>query len=448
MTKFNIKNFWLTFFITVAVLAISLSVYFCISYQRELANIKSNVVTNESFYKRRVENAYRQNLYNIEDSLKNLDANLGKTALSNDSSMQTDRLLNIVSQANNLSSNVANLPVTASENLDKIEAFANQLGDYSISLVKRLQSGDKLTAKDKATLLSLDATCNSLYNGVKDFTNGEQSQLLVDKLFADGSGAISNFVDNIDSKVFEYEKLIYDGPYSDAVEKQSLQCSTAVSIEEGVKIVKDKFNATKVEFISEIKNNGVFYLYNISMSSGNGRVMLACNGSLAELELTPNQQCKYNIDSECAMDVAKQFCQKQGFDVEPIWVSALSDDVIYVNLAPIKDEAVIYCDLVKVAVSCNGMVIGAETRAYLTNHHNHNVKFGSVTMEQATESMKGLKVANVRKAVVNKLGKEYACWEVEGDFEGNQYFVYIDSTTGKEIDIFRVIEGTEGHTVL
>jgi germination protein YpeB len=170
---------------------------------------------------------------------------------------------------------------------------------------------------------------------------------------------------------------------------------------------------------------------------------------LVEYEFVPNQDCKYTIDSNQASAVAQKFCRQHGFDVQPVWVSALADDVIYVNLAPILDGAVVYCDLVKVAVSCNGLVVGAETRAYLSNYHSHDVSFGKLSQKEATNALDAnLKVANVRKAIVNKLGKDYACWEVEGNFDGNQYFVYVDSNTGKEVEIFKVIQGTEGHTVM
>lgn len=449
VSNFKVKNFWLAFFITISVLAIALSVYFAVSHNVQMSKIKSNTISNENVYKRRVENGYRQTLYTIEDSLKNLDADLGKTALSNDASMQTERLLNVVSQANNLSASIAHLPVTASENLDKIETFANQTGDYAVSLIKRLQQGEKLTAKDKATLISLDATCSSLYCKVKEFADSQQSLMLVDKLFADGSGAMGDFIDSIDSKVFEYEKLIYDGPYSDSVEDGALQCKDAISVEKGQELIKQKFDATTIKFVQKVQNKGLTYVYDVQTKDGDGRVVLACDGRLAEYELTPNQACKYNIDSNQAIAVAQDFCKKHGFDVQAIWVSALEDDVIYVNLAPVVDGAVIYCDLVKVAVSCNGLVVGAETRAYLTNCNSHKVTFGAVGKDEVVKNIDaGIKVANVRKAIVNKLGKEYACWEVEGTFAGNQYFIYVDSSSGKEVDIFKVIQGTEGHTVL
>ncbi|MBR2974290.1 MAG: germination protein YpeB, partial [Clostridia bacterium] len=447
VSNFKERNFWLAFFVTISVLAIATAVYFGVSGQAKLDKIKSNVIKDDNVYKRRVENGYRQTLYTIEDSLKNMDADLGKTALSNDSAMQTERLLNVVCQANNLSASVAHLPLSASENLDKIETFANQTGDYAVSLIKRLQQGDKLTAKDKATLVSLDATCSGLYCSIKEFVDKQQSAMLVDKLFVDGSGALGSFVDTIDSKVFEYEKLIYDGPYSDAAKQAVLPCKQAISTSKGKEIVAKQLGATQVDFVGQINDNGVTYVYDIKTPNGSGRVTLACDGRLAEYEFVPNQPCKYNIDSKQAIAVAQKFCKANGFDVEAIWVSALSDDVIYVNLAPIVNNAIIYSDLVKVAVSCNGLVVGAETRAYLTNHQNHQVDFGKVTSQQAEKGVDGIKVVNVRKAIVNKQGTEYACWEIEGTFCDNQYFVYIDSNTGKEVEIFKVIEGTEGHTV-
>lgn len=448
ISNFKVKNFWLAFFITIAVLAIALSVFFAVSHQIELAKIKSNVITNENVYKRKVENNYRQALYTVEDSLKNLDASLGKASLSNDVTMQTEMLLNVVSQANNLSSSIAHLPVAASENLDKMETFANQAGDFAISVIKRLQQGEKLTAKDKAALIGLDVTCSSLYYSIKEFVDKEQGQMLVDRLFADGSGAVDSLVGSIDSQVFEYEKLIYDGPYSDSINQETLKCDKTIDVAEGNDIVKRLFEATNVNFVGKVNDNGLTYVYDIESKHGKGRVVIACDGRLVEYELSPSKSCKCNISSQQAIAVAEAFCKKHGFDVEAIWVSALSDDVIYVNLAPMLDGAIVYCDLVKVAVGGDGLVVGAETRAYLTNHHAHNVTFGAIEKQEAVKAVDGVKVANVRKAVINKRGKEYACWEIEGSFEGNQYYVYVDSNSGKEIEIFKVIEGTEGHTVM
>ena len=448
-TNIKLKNFWLAFFITISVLATALAIFFAVSSNKKVHDIKSNVISNDNVYKRRIENNYKQTLYTIEDSLKNLDSDLGKVALSNDGAMQTERLLKVVSQSNNLSASFAHLPLNASENLDKIETFANQTGDYAISLIKKLQQGNNLSTDDKKALISLDKTCSSLYKSVKEFVDGQENQVLVDKLFADGTGAIGDFVDGIESQVFEYEKLIYDGPFSDTIKQSALKCGKALSIYEGGQIVKQKFDADSVQFEGKVQDKGLTYVYSVQTANGVGRVVLACDGKLVEYDFVPNKQCKYNIDSKQAIYVAQQFCNRLGFDVEPVWVSALSDDVIYVNLAPIVDDAVVYCDLVKVAVSCNGLVVGAETRAYLSNYHTHDIKFGNITKEQISSKMdKSINVVGVRKAIVNKLGKDYACWEVEATFEGNQYFIYVDSNSGKEVEIFRVIEGTEGHTVL
>ena len=449
MTKFNVKNFWIALFVTLAVLSMALAVYFAVTTDSKLSQIKSNVISDENYFKQKVDNLYRQTLYGVEDSLKNLDADLSKVALSNSKAMQTDRLLNVVAQANNLTADVSHLPVSYGENLSKLEKFANQTADFSVSLIKKLNNGQSLTDEDKAMLLSLDAVCSSLHGSVNEFLYKNQGSSIVDATFMDGAGPINNLVNGVENQVFEYEKLIYDGPYSDSIKQAQIPCAKAISVEEGKSIVEKSFGATAVNFVSKVNDKGVMYLYDIKTSEGNGRVSLVCDGRLAEYEFAPNYACKYQIDSSTAMKVAKNFCKQQGFDVEPVWVSALDDSVIYVNLAPLVDNAVVYSDLVKVAVSCNGLVVGAETRAYLTNHQNHNVTFGKLSVEDVVKQINGdLSVVSTRKAIVNKGGNDFACWEVCGDFNNSRYYIYVDSATGNEIEIFRVVEGTEGHTVM
>ena len=36
----------------------------------------------------------------------------------------------------------------------------------------------------------------------------------------------------------------------------------------------------------------------------------------------------------------------------------------------------------------------------------------------------------------------------ECEMEGEQYFIFVDAATNQEVDIFRVIKGTEGYTVM
>ena len=59
-----------------------------------------------------------------------------------------------------------------------------------------------------------------------------------------------------------------------------------------------------------------------------------------------------------------------------------------------------------------------------------------------------MKVKNSNLALVPKGEKEVLCFEFECVMDDEQYFVYIDANTLNEVDIFKVIKGTEGYTVM
>ena len=89
-----------------------------------------------------------------------------------------------------------------------------------------------------------------------------------------------------------------------------MQCKDAISVEKGQELIKQKFDATTIKFVQKVQNKGLTYVYDVQTKDGDGRVVLACDGRLAEYELTPNQACKYNIDSNQAIAVAQDFCKK------------------------------------------------------------------------------------------------------------------------------------------
>ena len=60
----------------------------------------------------------------------------------------------------------------------------------------------------------------------------------------------------------------------------------------------------------------------------------------------------------------------------------------------------------------------------------------------------GLAVTNATRCIAESNGKLYACWQFECERDGRQYYVFIDSASGAEVDIFKVIKNTEGHTVM
>ena len=43
---------------------------------------------------------------------------------------------------------------------------------------------------------------------------------------------------------------------------------------------------------------------------------------------------------------------------------------------------------------------------------------------------------------------EKLCYECMGEYDGSTYYVYIDAKTGRQVEMFKVIESTEGSLLL
>lgn len=440
----SIKNFWMIFFGVVAVLAIATSIAIgCIASNR-IANMRMSQISDENYYKVSQENGYKRALYLACDSMKNLDANLGKIAVSNDVSHQTQMLTSVVIHANAVNQSLANLPFADSDNLMACQTFVNQTQDYATFLLGKLSNGEQLTVQERVALVNLDMVATRVYNFLQDYAESDSGMFLTNGNGLNNMGALTNSMDSVDENAFTYEKLIYDGPFSESVEEKCIKADTRISHDQGSAKVSELFGENT--FVTEICNKGSIYVYQLN----DGRVMLTADGRIVQYETYTEPQGESSLESDRCVEIAEEYCQQLGYDVKGVWVSKTQDAVTYVNCATVIDGVIVYPDLIKVAVdSTNGNVVGLEAKAYLINHHDWQVNFGEISQDSAQKSVsESLDVTNVAKALIEKNGKYYLCYEFQCAMGDRQYYVYVDSHTGNEVELFKVIENTEGYTVM
>ena len=440
----SIKNFWMIFFGVIAALAIATAVVMGVLYQMKFERMTMSQISDENVYKVSQENNYKRSLYLACDSMKNLDANLGKIAVSNDVAHQTQMLTNVIIHANAVNQNLSNLPIEDSNNLVACQTFVNQTQDYATYLLGKLSKGDRLTADERIALNNLDNVATRLYDFLQAYADSDAGMFITNGNGMNNVGALSDSLNEVDENAFTYEKLIYDGPFSESVEEKVLKVDHKISHDMGSKIVSELFGEAK--FVNEINNKGVLYVYEVE----DGRVMLTASGKVAQYETYNEAQGETNVGCDKCIEIAEEFCQKLGYDVKGVWVSKTQDFVTYVNCATVIDDVIVYPDLIKVAVdSATGEVVGMEAKAYLINHKDWNVSFGEISQQEAEEAIsENLNVTNVAKALIEKNGKYYACYEFQSEMGDRQYYVYVDSVTGQEVELFKVIENTEGYTVM
>ncbi len=435
-------EFWTIFFAVIALFSVSFAVYVGLVSAERDNYVRMSVVSDENVYKISRENTYRQALYLSCDAMKNMDANLGKAVVSDNAQSQAKALTKVAISASQLNEQFGTLPVEACDNLMHCQKFVNQTGDYAQYLVGKLASGKQLSAEEKTALSGLDDVATNMYEFLQAYIEGDSGMFMTNGTGMDGVGSLSDSLIDVDDKEFAYEKLIYDGPFSDSVQKKHIRIKKSLT-EKQLKTKLDRlFGAAK--YVGTINGENKLYEFEVPQ----GRVSVTASGDVCEY--TANYDDVANsVTSKQAVAAAEEFCSKLGFDVKGVWVSKNADYVTYVNCAPIVDGAIVYPQLVKVAVGGNGKVIGVEAKAYLTNHGEDLPTFGVLTRRDAQNKLsKGLTVDSVVRSVVESNGKLYACWQFECSRDGRQYYVFIDSASGSEVEIFKVIKNTEGHTVM
>ena len=130
--------------------------------------------------------------------------------------------------------------------------------------------------------------------------------------------------------------------------------------------------------------------------------------------------------------------------------SSSSQDSVIFNAAPVLDGAVLYPDLVKVRVSLtSGAVIGFEGSGYVINNRPRDGAEAGITLQQAAENVSGLlTVKKTRLCIIPKGNSEVLAWEFYGLYGGDKYVVYIDAATGRQSQIFRIIQTDSGEMVI
>ena len=190
-----------------------------------------------------------------------------------------------------------------------------------------------------------------------------------------------------------------------------------------------------IKFIEQL-GNGSYKCYNTK------KILLDSND---------NDSIVYNYDDktsiEQSVEIAKAFLEKVGYkSVKAVW-TADSGNVIAINFASVINGVICYSDLVKVNVCRErGIVSGLEASSYIYNHTEREVPKASVTLSAAKQKVCGdIDIETSRLAIIPKgVDSEVLAYEFTGKSGGSTYYVYIDATTGKEVDIFKVIETTEG----
>ena len=412
-------------------------------------------------YRQASENSYNMAFYELVDYVQNVEVYLAKSLITNSPESSSESLTNVWREANLAQAYLAQLPINSHE-LENTAKFLNQVSDYSYSLYRKNLNDEELSDDDLNNLqelhqysVELENTLNQLSADINDgrISWGELTDEGTVAFAQQVSNISKDSFDNLEQTFHEYSGLIYDGAFSEHITKKEKVGLTGENIDEETakNKAKELFDESSIKEISSYgKSEGDINSYNFGITfndDSTATVSISEKGGHV-IYMNKNREVTAEIISQEEADSkAKEYLEAKGFSNMKETYYLKQSGIVTINYAYVQDDVIMYPDLIKVKVALdNGEVLGIETTGYLNSHMERDLTEPKVTVEEAKESLnKNLTIESEELVIIpTEWETEVMCWEFEGEVEGLDFIVYVNSETGKEEDILIITNTPNG----
>ena len=326
--------------------------------------------------------------------------------------------------------------------------FLSQVGEYTISLNKRIANGEKISKEETKNLTKLLEYSRNLSKNVNYLIEQEENGLLdfeeiKSTLQMDGEERtyLGNELNDANQSLSDYPTLIYDGPFSDHImnKKPSVTENLQKVTEAQARERAAKFlgiQSDNLHFLSKTENNmSVYTFYNSQYT-----VSVTQNGGIVSSFITSDFVSQIELSYEDAIKKGKEFLIKHGYDKIKESYYSTTDGICTINFAYYENGITYYTDLIKVSVALDtGNITAFDATGYLMNHKKRNVENkANYTISDGKKLINpNLEIIDYKKAFIPTEWEseiyvyEYRC----RDKNDEEVLIYIDPVTGEERDI-------------
>lgn len=422
----------------------------------------AKLMINNKNLRQTLNNAYSESFYELVEYSNNVETLLAKAQISSTPEYSAKTLTEIWREANLAENSLAKIPITH-VTLTSANKFLNQVSDYSYSLSHKTIENNSLTDEDfdnikmlydncktlNMTLAGLEADMGNNSLSWEELTKKQNNPELaqeVTNLSQDNFG-------NIEKNLQDYEGLIYDGPFSEHMtspEPKGLGEGT-IGEKEAEKIFYEYINKNE---ISDLQYNGIVDgnirahsftgLYNdgnnvyMNISETGGKVIFIEKSRLPENSI---------FDLEEAKKTALDFLNNHGFKNMEESYYTIDENSVTINFAYTENGVICYTDLIKVKVALdNGEILGMEAQGYLNSHSERNFASPKIDVNEARALVnQNVEILSERLALIpTDWSTEILTYEFKGKVDDRNFIVYVNAETGKEEDVFLLIESENG----
>lgn len=404
-------------------------------------------------YKNQLENSYMKSFYEMVDNVNNLEVGLSKIVATSSVDSQRELLSSIYDSCRLGVNNLNVLPIN-NKKLTELNALLNKTGGLSYSLLLENYKGNKISNADFEQISNVYSRVRELQYDLNVYMQQLQYDYsIVDDVDfgnMDNSSFSAGLVDS-ESSGTNIPTLIYDGPFSDSVLNKEIKglSDTAYSRERVEEMLQEIFTGFSIYYTGD--SNGKFETYNFDIK---GDVELNVSvtkrgGFLLTITAFGNGSGE-RLSVEDGISLAESFASDVGLaNMYSVWHQH-TGNVLYVNLAPIVNHVIHYSDLIKVKVDLSlGLVVGWEATNYATNHVSRSFT-NSISFIDAENLINDeLKIQERNYCIIpDKFVGELSAYEFICAWQGYTYYIYIDSNTGSEVNIQRVIKTSSGDLLM
>lgn len=408
-----------------------------------------------SQYRTSLEYTYQRALDDLGNYVNQIDLTLTKGVYAGTMNQFEGLAITLWNNSNAAKSCMAQLPVSGLS-LDNTQKFLAQVGDFSLSLAKKIREGGELSEEDRKNFEELSNFAKQLSTSIADMQMavfegrlkiGEVAQEIQGEGEPEQEISVNSGFLEIEESFTEYPSLIYDGPFSEHIQQMKpalLEGKTEITREQAGRIAMEFTGVNSLTNASD--EEGTMPSFGFATQTGN--ISVTKKGGYVSYYLDSRLVTESKLSGEEAVAKAREFLQAHDIkDMEESYYET-QNNVYTVNFAYKVGDITCYTDLVKVAIALDtGEVHMFDARGYIMNHKARTFEKPAVTVDEAKAKLSpALTIAGIKQALIPSAGlKETLCYEFTCKGKNNEdILVYVNTKTGLEEQILILLKSEQG----
>ena len=354
--------------------------------------------------------------------------------------------------------------------LSYMGTFLTQAGDFARTLTQKIAGGETISAEEEKTLRDMHERLVPVNQKVQAIMTRMDTENLawtdpapslrqrlgfggtqIAEAAADGSEAPSKSVrsglDQLEANLQKLPPFSYTGEYATRVVTKPLGLPSGnITQNQAQGVARDfldkvGYRNVTPEFSGESQGALGGYIWKYKEAD----LEVSHQGGVITYYRDQRSIEPRTLSIEEASNKAKIALQTLGWQLT---LTSSEDFGSYIQFDAVveKDGVRIYSDKVRLMIALdNGQLVGLDAAPYYAFHHSRTFP-DKLTLDQALRKLRpDFQVLESRLAVITKSGnQEVYCYEFRGRYQGEEYLLYLNASTGAEEKIQRIIKTPRG----